>query len=210
MFRKLCLFVISSVAFFGVILPSTSFAASPGTVPVNNTTQQYLPQTLTQQQIHERMIKIDQKYKVGQALDPEDAAFVEEHSNVSSGKFSPNNMLTGHLYYDKGKSAYGFTVHVSGSAYVNGWNPFNDYASCNLHGHTTHGSVTVFFDHSAYGMLGSKVVGKIYSRRFSYHHSSHDAYLDTSAHYAGAVVYSLSYAGATGYYNGHSLTVTEW
>ncbi|MBR7795124.1 hypothetical protein GT022_03570 [Agaribacter marinus] len=164
---------------------------------------------LTQEEIYENFIKIDQEYDIGEEFSLKDQAFIEMYAKpVDSWEITPfkSKKISG------SKSQNGVTVKVSGTIKDDIQNVINQsFGASNLKTSTTKGaskvkSVKTTVHHTAYGLIGSGGVGKVYSGTLST--SGKNSTLTGTKRYTAVVAYASTWATATVKHSGGTFTVT--
>ncbi|WP_339998784.1 hypothetical protein [Priestia aryabhattai] len=144
--------------------------------------------------VTERIIEINEKYDVGEPFSDEDAQFILENTESvepsEPGKMSTKVIIgSGTRKFDKSKTFEGLGVNIKGSLYANANNPLNNRYSADFTAKVTKGTSTKLvasLSHTAYGLLGEKKVGKIYSRTIT-QSGTKTVSFSNGSHYSGAV-----------------------
>ncbi|WJV18632.1 hypothetical protein QU593_21335 [Rossellomorea marisflavi] len=150
---------------------------------------------LNTDEIQNKLIEIDEKYEVGDVLSEEDGEFVKKYAmkaSQPSGEFTTQKIFSGTKKYNKSRTVSGLKATISGSCNINHWNVLNNKYDCSLKATSNKGKVTTKVKHSAYGVLGNKTVGKIYSKTSKSGAGKLKSSLGASDNYAGVVTNSIT------------------
>lgn len=174
---------------FGVIVISLLFSVS--LVSASET-------ELTENEITQRFLEIDQNYDIGEELNSEDEAFVKKYSEKQD-KSNENLIqpMASTNFFNTG-SRSGYTGAISGYlSSDHGWanNSFSANVTAQQYGSS--GNVTknhIFITHTAFGIVGSGGVGKVYSNTVSDEGSGNSNNYSVSRNYTASVAYSTTRA----------------
>ncbi|MBX0358910.1 hypothetical protein [Halobacillus sp. Nhm2S1] len=158
--------------------------------------------TLTEDEITERFLEINEKYDVGEELNEVDKAFVKKYAEPQNEeKVSEPIVQPLALDYFYETKTYGsFTGYLSGNVTSDhGFleNSFSVDASSGRYSSddATPSEIETFATHVAFGTVGSGGVGKVYGKTVSSKSTDSNAnYLNTSRSYTASVVYSTTRA----------------
>ncbi|MFD4704638.1 hypothetical protein ACFWM3_07200 [Gottfriedia sp. NPDC058432] len=152
---------------------------------------------LTEEQKIERFSKIDKEYDIGEPFDLEDQVFIEMFAEKQGvQKITPYASFPA----SKSKTVNGVTVKVSGNVSQDINNFINQSFGANVKTQTTAGatkvnSIKTVVYHNAYGIVGSKGVGKVYDGTLST--SGKNTTLNATKKYTAVVVYASTWCEVT-------------
>ncbi|MDT0150344.1 hypothetical protein Q9R38_27875 [Priestia aryabhattai] len=162
--------------------------------------------------VTERIIEINEKYDIGEPFSDEDAKFILENTESveqnEPGKMSTKVIIgSGKRNFDVPKTFEGLGVNIKGSLYANVNNPLNNRYSAQFTAKVTKGKSTKLvasLSHTAYGLLGDKKVGKIYSRTMT-QSGTKTVSFSNGSHYSGAVTNFNMIVKGTAYAKGNQV-----
>ncbi|SMO86562.1 hypothetical protein [Melghirimyces algeriensis] len=155
-----------------------------------------------------KMDEIDRKYKVGEMLSKEDAEFVKEHANGRSGGIGI--LKTNHFKRSGGIS--GLRVSLRGSVTANHYLATNtwgvNYTAKKTSGAKKLKKIYMYGKHTAYGIIGSGGIGKVYSNTLDVTCKRSSCKNAQTDKYSASVAYAHTTANAKFYYSGGSFNLT--
>lgn len=163
---------------------------------------------LTQEEIISNYERIDQQYAVGEELSLKDQTFIEMYAKkpTTSGiTLFASKSISGSTTKD------GVTVSVKGTINHDINNLVNqNFSATNVKTSTTKGaskvtSIKTVVHHTAFGLIGSGGVGKVYSGSLST--TGKNSTLNGTKYYTAVVAYATTWCDATVKYDGGSFTV---
>lgn len=171
-------------------------------------------ETLSEEEIYAKMVEINDKYEVGDVFSDEDSEFVMKYGN-NNGSFSnpeniaPYKIFNGTKTYSGQKSSGGVKVYISGTCKINHWNVLKNVYDCTLYGRSNAGDVTVTLEHTAFGLIGEKKIGKVYSRTHKSAKNPRSVNLVNGNQYSAGVAYSLTVVKARAVQGKIDITATD-
>ncbi|MBD8028341.1 hypothetical protein H9636_16990 [Ureibacillus sp. Re31] len=163
---------------------------------------------LNQEEINESFKRIDQEYAIGEEFSLKDQVFIEMYAKP----VIPGGMTIFKQKYVSGSgSANGVTVKVSGYIKDDVQNIINQsFGAQDLKTSTTAGSskvksVKTVVHHTAYGLVGSGGVGKVYSGSIST--SGKNTTLNSTKRYSAIVAYASTWCTVTVNHTGGTFTI---
>ncbi|MEJ8548828.1 hypothetical protein [Brevibacillus borstelensis] len=165
---------------------------------------------LTKAQIQQKFEQINSKYEIGQPFSKEDADFVKKYAtpvNIKENSISPLSSETFDVSrYDSNNTVGGRmkgSVSASIGVITNSYS--GDFTTTVLKGSVS--SIKNELSHTAYGLIGSGGVGKVYSNTLSTTCKSSPCTLDEGENYSASVAYAYTSAKATLTYSNGSLGI---
>lgn len=156
---------------------------------------------LSKEQIEARFAEINSKYKVGEPFSEADTAFIMKyamkHTSDETTDETINPTAITNKVYSNTKSLSGVDATISGTCRIDHLVPFINSYDCNLCGRSNTGTVTVSLEHTAYGMVGEKVAGVVYSRTHTSQSGTRAANLGAANDYGAFVLWSYTTVRAT-------------
>lgn len=184
-----------------------AFALSIGLAVVLSIGTVHAETELTKEQIAQRFEEINAKYDIGEPFTPEDAEFVKKYATpANTNGVSPMKTDT---FYVTGSSGP-ISGNISGSVTANHGVMTNSWGA-NFTTTVTKGTPTSIkntVSHTAYGLIGSGGIGKVYSNTLSATcKNTKSCKLADSEKYSASVAYSYTVPKGTIYYSGGSLGI---
>jgi hypothetical protein len=162
---------------------------------------------LTSQEITQRFQIINEKYKIGEVFSAEDAAFVKKYAERPSS-LGVQSRKSVSLRFSKSNKKISFTVE--GTLWTD-IGMINHSYGANFTTTVTKGTPTSIKNsvtHTAYGIIGSRGIGKVYSGTLTTtcNGGVKSCTIDEAERYTAVALYWRTDPKATVYYNGGSMS----
>lgn len=199
-----------SMAFLLMLGFSSSFVTSSAEASQTTEKEKYKEELadLTKEEINAYFQKIDKEYDIGEEFSLKDQAFVEMYATP----VIPGGMTTfAQKYISDSGSDNGVTVKVSGYIEDDIQNIINQsFGARDLKTSTTAGSskvtsVRTEVHHTAYGLVGSGGIGKVYSG--SIYTTGKNTTLNETKRYSAIVAYASTWCTVTVKHSGGTFTI---
>lgn len=168
---------------------------------------------LTRDQIAQRFQTINNSYKIGEPFSKEDSEFVRAYANPTNKSAATDMSIasTDTLSIDNLDDANGVYGRIYGTIFST-TGTLNHSFGGNLTGtaaSSTHSisKLTVYVQHTAYGIIGSDGVGLVYNKTISASSITTPIYFNKSQPYSAAVLYTSTTCWLNVKYDNGTLTV---
>ncbi|UTR16878.1 hypothetical protein MM221_10395 [Salipaludibacillus sp. LMS25] len=162
---------------------------------------------LSAEEIRANFERIDEEYEIGEAFSVKDQTFIEMYASpVNKGEFT----TLASKKISASKTVNGIKVTVNGTIKDDIQNLVNQSFSGDLKTRTTKGaskvsSVKTTVHHTAYGLVGSGGIGKVYSGTISA--SGKNNNLNSKKRYSAIVAYASTWCTVTVEHSGGTFTI---
>lgn len=206
--KKSFFILVAVVLAIGFILPTTSFASTDSTQTAETEKYKEELSNLTDEEVSENFKRIDRDYDIGEVFSLKDQTFVQMYAEpVVSSPITAfaSKKVSG------SRTVSGMTVKINGTLKHDINNILNQsFGASNLKTRTTKGyskirSIKTTVRHTAYGLIGSGGIGKVYSGSLST--SGKNSTLNGTKRYTAVVAYANTEASAVVNYSGGTFTV---
>lgn len=164
----------------------------------------------TKEQIDSKFLEIDSKYAIGEEMSAEDQEFVKKYADKPLLKIKGDQPQYGSASFTKYRTVAGIQARTWGTVSSNHGVWSNDYGA-NMTTQTFSGNANKIkntVSHTAYGVVGSGGVGKVFSDSLSSTcNNGSSCKLNEKQNYSASVAYSKTIASGTVYYPGGSFTI---
>ncbi|MDW0115003.1 hypothetical protein QT711_17725 [Sporosarcina saromensis] len=149
-------------------------------------------QKISAEKIDARIAEINSKYDVGEPFSEEDGAFIMKYAMKHAPDETINPMIIYNKVYSATNSLSGVSATISGTCRIDHLVPFVNSYSCDLYARSNKGTVSAILEHTAYGAIGEKAIGIVYSRTHTSNAGQQAANLSAGNNYGAFVAWSYT------------------